>query len=388
MALTWSDNFNSRPDGKLPDSIYGGGDLPNVGSGGRNGGKRVTWNQNALSIGGGGSSFFRSAMRIDNGGNVVTPFMAGIGQPSNSLNSRYWLFGGAYLGFAYSGIVATEDGAIAAVNGGAFELGPNSTNVSLLGISEPGVVPIGRGWFLLEVFITWSATGTVRVRINGETVLLLLGVYTKSPEDYCVAILQQPACPLESPLLWPNEVTEIGIGGFTRGGRAYGGVGWTGSIDFLAAFDEDTGDIADMAVSDLVPIGDGALSQSTITGTTPAATRWQSVSDALTPDGDQTTVTFSAPALGEDEYTLSAFPFASGTIYGVQGATTHRVSAPGYAAVSMGASDGVNAVYSQPILSRSRDFVLHGDIIPERPAGGAWTPADLSALRMRVKREA
>lgn len=389
MGLVWVDNFSQYPLGQLPNGPWAGRSLPTVATQGRNGGQRVTWNGNAMvRSGGGNSTFFRAAYRVDSGGGVLTPIMARVGNTSNTLTSWHWLCGGAWNGFAYTGLVLSEDGAIHAVRGGAFESGPNATNVLLLGSSPPGSVPLRRGWFLLEVFIVWATLGSVTVRVNGQTVLGLINVNTKSPEDYCSTVLGQAACPTVSDDLWPNAVTEFGMGGITRGAQYVTPQGWAGSIDFLALFDADPGDVADMAVADLLPNGDGAVSQSTITGTSPAATRWQSVDDALTPDGDATTVTFvDSTAPDEDEYTLTDLPFGSGVIYGAQVSAIHRVSSPGFSSASLGLSDGSNTRYAAPLFSRARSFAWQASPHPERPAGGAWTVGDFANLRVRVKRE-
>jgi hypothetical protein len=386
MGMIWVDNFSQYPLGQLPVGVWSGRSLPTVATQGRNGGQRVTWSQNAM-VRGGGGSFWRAAYRIDSGGGVRTWRNAHGELPEGTLSSWHWLVGGSYLGYAYSGVVVTEDGAIHVVRGGGFEGGPNATLAEIVASSQPGVVPIRRGWFLLEVEFVWAILGRVVIRINGINVLTYIG-NTKSNEDFCVQILQAAACPLDSDLLWPNRVTELGVGGFTRGAAYMPRTGWTGSIDFIAAFDTDPGDIADMAVADLLPDGDGAVSESDITGTTPAATRWQSVDDALANDGEATTVTFTdtaAPA--EDEYTLTAFPFGSATIYGVQQSAIHRVSSPGFATARLGVSDGTNVSYGGPLFSRARTFRWQASPTPEKPSGGAWAVGDLANLRLRVQRE-
>lgn len=387
MGLVWMDNFSQYPLGQLPRGAWDGRSLPTVATQGRNGGQRVTWNQNAMVRGGGGNStFYRAAYRVDNGGSIVIPFLAQQGFASNTLTSWHWLCGGSWNGFAYTGIVATQDGAVHAIRGGAFEAGPNSQNVFLIASSQPGVLPIQRGWFLLEVFIVWGTFGSVSVRINGQTAINVINVNTKSPEDYCAVVLGSGSCPLAD--FWPNRITEFGVGGFTRGAQYIGNTGWSGAIDYLTLFDADPGDIADMEIADLVPDGTGAVSESDITGTSPAATRWQSVADALTPDGDATTVTFrDTTAPDEDEYTLSGLPFVSGTIYGAQVSAIHRVAAPGYSSVALGLSDGTNVSYGPALFSRQRSFTTQASPAPERPAGGAWTVADFTNLRVRVKRE-
>lgn len=390
MGLVWVDNFSQYPLGQLPNGPWSGRSLPTVATQGRNGGQRLTWNSNAMARGGGGGgTFFRAAYRIDSSGGVLTPIVAKVGQPAGTLTSWHWLCGGSWNGFGYGGLVVTEDGAIHFANGGGFEGGGNTQNAVIRGSSAPGKVPIRRGWFLLEALIEWSIAGSVVVRINGETVLELYGIYTKSTEDYCALVLGYGSCPYPaSAARWPEYITEFGLGGFTRGAQYVAPQGWVGSVDFLALFDADPGDIADMAVADLLPNGDGAVSQSTITGTSPAATRWQSVDDALSPDGDATTVTFvDSTAPDEDEYTLTDLPFGSGTIYGTQVSAIHRVSAPGFSSASLGLSDGSNTQYAAPLFSRARSFAWQASPLPERPAGGAWTVGDFVNLRVRVKRE-
>lgn len=385
MSLTAADTFSTYPvDAPLPAGRWAVRDAPTVEAGGRNGGHYLAWDTNAIAFGGG--TFWRAAYQITTGGNIHTWRNTVAGFPTGTLPTWSWLCGGAWRGYAYAGLVVTEDGAIHVARGGGFEGGPNATNAEVVASSAAGVVPVGRGWFLLEAAFGWGVAGSVAVRINGVPVLSYSGP-TVSTEDYCTQILNATACPLESDSLWPAYVDAFGVGGFTRGAQAVRFGGWVGKLGLAALFSTDPGDVADMAVTDLIPTGAGAVSQSTIGGTTPAPTRWQSVDDALAPDDGATFVTFSsATTPAADEYTLPAFPYGAATIYGVQGAGRHQVSHPGYSVARFGASDGSTVAWSAPLFSRTRTWQWHSAAIPTAPDGGTWTVADLAGVRLRVER--
>lgn len=393
MALRWIEDFRQYQTGVMSRDVWSG-NLPTLSDSGRNGKRAANWNKNTMIRGGGGTTVYVvGGYKVESGGRVITSNVSEAGYTSSTLTSAHWLVGCAWNGFAYCGIVATEDGGIHVVSGGAFENGPSSQDVSIIGSSAPGALPLGRGWFVLEFLAVIGITGSVTVRINGKTVLNIAGVYTKNPGDYCEYVLRQPACPAESPLLWPNYADSVVVGGGTRGGRYTSGLqGWTGAVDFLATFDErGTIDgstfLGDIQVDDRLPSGNGATQESTITGSTPAATRWQSVDDALTPDGDVTSVTFFRDTLGLDEYQLSALTIDSGaTIYGVQPSVIGRTSAPGFATAIVGARDGASTVDAVPILMRSPSFKYLASPLPLAPDGGDWTVAKVNAFNLRLKR--
>lgn len=396
MAMLWVDDFRRYQPGTLPRGAWSGGSLPTLANVGRAGKQAIVWNKNAMIRGGGGSTVYVVApYQVESGGRVFTSTVSEAGYPASTLTSAHWLVGCSWLGFAYCGLVATDDGAVHAVSGGAFENGPNSQDVSILGSSAAGVLPIGRGWFVLEFVATIAITGSIIVRINGQTVLQLTGVYTKCPGDYCVYVLKEPPCPLDSPFLWPNYADAVVIGGATRGGRYTNGLqGWRGAIDLVSQFNQaGTIDgstfLGDLQVNDLLPTSDGGVSESTITGTAPAATRWQSVDDLLTPDGDTTSVTFArATAPDTDEYGLSDLGIdPAATIVGVQATAIARTSVPGFAGLRLALRDGGNTALAPAIIARTSTFKPLVAPLPERPGGGDWTVADLDAVALRVTRE-
>ncbi|MES2524030.1 MAG: hypothetical protein V4617_15090 [Gemmatimonadota bacterium] len=390
MELQWAEPFTTY--GGIGATVGAGlwrGSLPGLVSGGRFGGPRVRWDRHSMSRGGGGPAFTVSlAIKLE--GSPVQAFRltdTRLGL-ANTLTSKNWIVGCAWNGFAYCGLVVSNDGAVHFVRGGAFENGPNSQDVEVYASSGGGVFPF-TGWCLVQFHVVLGVAGTTTCRINGD-VVLSSNAYNKNPGDYCSYVLRQAACPLVSDNLWPDLATDIVIGGPTRGSIYGGGLGWTGYIDSVWAFDTtDLGDpySPDLRVDDLVPNGDGALSQSAIGGTSPAATRWQSLTDVAVPDDAATTVVFDDTMPKTDEYTLANLPHADPTIYGVHAVAIARRGPFGTAQVRFGLNDGANTVNGGLARVRTPQFQSVGTGFPLAPDGGAWTLADVQALRLRIGRE-
>lgn len=383
-TLEWIEDWRPYPVGPLTGSPWQTTVQPSLSNGGRDGKRVVNWNNNGI-VRAGSASLISGCYRVDSGGNVLTPFVTVQGYLANILTCANWLMGGAWNGWPYCGIVVTNDGALHIHRGGAFARGPNSQDTFIVASSSGGVVPIGRGWFFLEAFFVWSqVAGRAIVRVNGQQVINYLGP-TTYPYDFCELILGlPPGCGQ----FWP-VANQVVIGNAARGG--FGFHGWQGAIDFLASFTPvDENDVigTDLRVDDLIPVSDGDTVQSTIGGTSPAPTRWQSVDDVAATDGAVTAVEFDrdlVPLL--DEYDVSAFPFGGGTVYGVQVVADLKTSVPGYADIQLGLKNASGTVDAPVRTIRSNIYNRFQASAPEKPGGGAWDVAALANLQARFRRQ-
>lgn len=386
-TFSFLDGFLGYPAGPFAGGAYRVLGNPVITNAGRGGKPVLAMSQDGLIFSAGGnSSHFVLILKVDDGGSVISPLCNVRDYLPGVLTSSNWLVGGSMNGWPYSGLVVTADGSIHVHRGGAFAANANSLHSEIAASSAPGVVPIQRGWFLLEVIFVWHPIfGSASVRINNQLVLSYTGG-TVYPEPYC-NVFPSPDC---DNVAWPSFITEGVIGRGTRG--AFQFHGWFGLIDFLGVrTPADTNDFLgeDLTVELLTPIADGAVSESTIVGTEiGVTTRWESVADGNDIDNDATAVRFTdtaAPA--EDEYVMSPISGTPGDIYGVQVTSVHRVSSPGYSISRLGASDGTNLIKSAALFSRARDYLPQSAVLPTAPDGSAWSEAALTALRVRVERE-
>lgn len=383
-TLNWSDDWRSYALGPLAGSPWLTSSQPSLVDSGRDGKRSVTWNSNGM-YRPGGTNHIYGVYRVDDGGSVLTPFNTVQGFLSDILTCSNWILGAAWNGWPYCGIVVSNDGAVHVHNGGAFARSPNSQDGSILVSSNAGVIPIGRGWFFIEAIFVWDDTnGRAIVRVNNQTVINYTG-NTVYPYPFCELIL---GIPTPCGFTWPNA-NQVVIGKAARG--AFPFHGWTGSIDFLASFSpaSDSDFIGtDLRVDDLIVNGNGPTINSTISGTTPAATNWQSVDDFSANDGAVTTVSFDKDDVPElDEYELASFPYGAATIYGVQVAADLRTSSPGYADIQIGLTDGTNISDSPQRNIRSSIFNRFVAEAPLTPSGGTWDVAAVNSLRARFQRK-
>lgn len=395
MGFQWVDSFVTY--GGAGNPVTPGvwrGVLPSLENGGRDGTPRARWNNHSMVHSGGGAGFVVSmAIKMEYSPVLIRTLSDRRNNIANTLTSKNWIVGCAWNGFAYFGVVATMDGALHLVGGGAFENGPNSQDVTLLASSYGGMLPF-RGWSLLTVKAQIGDPGTVFVYVNGRQVINY-GGYNKPPGDFCQYV-RRSVLPCSgddiSEELWPNYVTDICIGGPTRGSQYAGNVGWTGYIDSVWGFDLGGtygGYLGDLKVETLSPNGAGAFSESIIAGTTPAPTRWQSVDDALTPDGEATGINFDDSVFPQkDEYTVGNMPQPDPEIFGVHALAIARRGAFGSAAMRLSLGDGVDTIHGGLLRVRAPQLRSIGYGFPLSPAGADWTLADVNALRLRLTREA
>jgi hypothetical protein len=219
-------------------------------------------------------------------------------------------------------------------------------------------------WNWLELKVDISGTGAFAVRLNG---------------------LQ---------LVDESDVRTIPEGnGFTNPGYAT----WVElkegqDVDdvYVLNTDGDTNNdfLGDLQVDLLKPVGPGLHSESSIVGTTPAATRWQS---QLTADSGVSAVQFDAT----DEkysYAFEDLPYEDATVYGVQLTTQARKSDGGPARVTLTNDVGgetVDAEHDGVALLQ----VSAGDIYAmqhaalDESADGPWTLERVQDSEFGIRRE-
>jgi hypothetical protein len=138
----------------------------------------------------------------------------------------------------------------------------------------------------------------------------------------------------------------------------------------------------DLVARELAPTADGSPQASTITGTAPAGTRWQSV---LTDDADVTTVSLGA-AGAEDQYVMQSVS-GGDTIKAVQVFARVRKSDGGSAQVSVGLENGDGRLLGDGVtVESSSEHQTVAQTFPTDPAGDAWDAASVNAADAVVRR--
>lgn len=318
MALLFADSFDhyNAATSKLKWDFVkrvGGLRIESVGRRGTNG---VNWSAEgvAKNIGSqttviAGAAFFPSA----------TDYLPALNkhfvtQGANLVTSNALLLGFGYQGLTQVGVALAQDGSLHVVRGCALELSAFSSASERVASSSAGVMNF-TGWSYLEVKVVFGESPTVTVKVNGVTVLSYSGPNTQDG--------------------LPDQATQFYIGGGSIGGSAGAGIGWSGMVDdvylFNATGDTNNDFAGDLAVDFLRPDGDGVVSDSAIMGTSPAATRWQSVDDAV-PDLNATYVQFADEDTA-DSYTHEDLPYTTATVLGVQGLITARKDDAGLVAL-------------------------------------------------------
>lgn len=285
---------------------------------------------------------------------------------ANIVTSNAFLLGFGYQGLAQVGVALAQDGSLHVVRGCALELSANSTASQKVASSSAGVMNF-TGWAYLEVKAVFGASPSVTVKVNGTTVITYTGPNTQDG--------------------LPSQVTQFYIGGGSLSGGAGVGIGWSGYVDDVYLFNgtgaTNNNFAGDLAVDFLRPNGAGVVSDSTIMGTSPAATRWQSVDDVVI-DGNTTYVQFADEDTA-DSYTHEDLPYTTATIVGVQGVIAARKDDAGLVAlchttrVNSADLDGPNR------YPAGNDYDLF--LTPfDASADGAWTLEKVQDSEFGVKR--
>jgi len=228
-------------------------------------------------------------------------------------------------------------------------------------------------WNFLEWKITAATddTGSFQVRVNNDLVADVTGVRTVP--------FAQGDGPADPQYYNPENFTQFSIDS-TIGTNAFDDLyvlnaeGYTNN-DFLG----------DTYVELLLPDGDGLVDDSTIIGTSPETTRWESVRIA---DGAISAVQFSAT--GEaDSYTFEDLPYATATVYGVQVVAQARKEDSGF--IRMNLTNDVNSetVDADPTLltPSAGDVYAYRTAQLDESADGAWTLQKVQDSEFGVRRE-
>jgi hypothetical protein len=214
-------------------------------------------------------------------------------------------------------------------------------------------------------------TGSFQVRVNNDLVADVTGVRTVP--------FAQGDGPADPQYYNPENFTQFSIDS-TIGTNAFDDLyvlnaeGYTNN-DFLG----------DTYVELLLPDGDGLVDDSTIIGTSPETTRWESVRIA---DGAISAVQFSAT--GEaDSYTFEDLPYATATVYGVQVVAQARKEDSGF--IRMNLTNDVNSetVDADPTLltPSAGDVYAYRTAQLDESADGAWTLQKVQDSEFGVRRE-
>lgn len=369
MSLVYCDSFDhyQSAESYLKWDI-GSAPVANVG---RRGTQGLNWNKGGIARNIGnqttaiiGMAVFAASSDLD------TISVKHNGTPvANTLTSKCYLFGLGYQGVSQIGVAFTNDGALHIVRGGAFDLSSSEGGVNILASTAAGVLPL-TGWAFVEgkFIAATGGTGTAIVRVNGQVVLNQTAVQTTRPTGGLPALY-----------------TQLFIGGPSFGGLE--GAGWAGRIDdlyvFNAAGTTNNDFIGDVRVEYRKPNGAGNASDSTIQGSTPAPTRWQSVDDQL-PDGEVTYVSLEAID-DADSYAHEDLPFDEADVYAVQHVAAARKSDAGLTAIK--ATQRVNSLDDQGPERYPAGGEFAYQLTPfDESADGAWTLAKFNDSEFGVQR--
>jgi hypothetical protein len=243
-------------------------------------------------------------------------------------------------------------------------------------VTEPNLFQFGQ-WNYVEFKATASyTTGSFYIYVNGvevaavEDVRTVPFIYGDDPDD--------PA------FLAPATFTQVAL--------VFNSTSNNGSA---AAFDDfyifdDTGStnndvIGDVQVDLILPDGVGAASDSTIEGSAPAASRWES---ARVADGATAFVRLAAVD-EEDSYTFEDLPYETADVFGVQVVTVARKSDSGPARLALTNRVGSGEIDAAPDLlpPSAGDIFGTQHAALDASAEGAWTLERVQDSEFGVRRQ-
>jgi hypothetical protein len=238
-----------------------------------------------------------------------------------------------------------------------------------LWLSDPGVFQFGT-WNYLEFKAIASyddGVGRIVVRLNGEELVDQLGrtvPWNRGDSDGTAGVN-------------PSYFSQFSFNELS------------GSLDDLYILNlegsRNNDFLGDLQVDLILPDGAGLRSDSTIIGTTPLATRWQS---ERTADGAVSAVQFDATD-DSDSYTFEDLPYSTATIYGVQLSALARKADSGSARMALTNDLNALAVDASPVLltPSAGDIYAYREAHLDESADGPWTLEKVQDSEFGVRRE-
>lgn len=283
---------------------------------------------------------------------------------NNSITSRSFLLGFGFQGITQCGLVLAPDGSLHVVRGAAFDLGSNSLASELVASSSATAVRFGQ-WTFIEMKVT---PGSVVVRVNG------------------VAVITASVSTIQNGM--PSSYNQFYVHG---GSSESADGGWTGKIDDLYLLNtsgaQNNDFLGDVRVDYCKPDGPGFYSQSSIIGTNPAATRWQSVDDQI-PDDAVTGVELVAEG-DRDLYTHENITYDEALVFGVQGVVYARRQDAGLSAFRhtqrLSTTDNENPKVHYPA---GGDYAFYLSPFDTAADGTVWSREKFNDSQFGMKREA
>jgi hypothetical protein len=227
-----------------------------------------------------------------------------------------------------------------------------------LATSAAGIIRFNSwNWVEMRALFGYDLAGSFTVWVNDTQIL---------HNAACQTIPRNPADDeSEGIYINPEHITQFQLIG---GGDA-------GVMDDIYVNDEEgsynNARLGDLQVDFLRPDGAGAESDSDIVGTTPAATRWQSV-DETEQNGGVDAVRFDASG-EEDSYTFTDLPYPTATIFGVQVTAFARKSDSGIARAQLTTRVNALDLTSPDVLTPSAGDDYGGISASfDESADGAW----------------
>jgi hypothetical protein len=279
----------------------------------------------------------------------------------NICTSRAFLLGLGYQGIAQMGIAAAQDGSLHVIRGAALDLNANSTASQLVASSVPGAIKFNQ-WVHIAAKVTPT---TCVVRVNNVEVI-----------NATVSTIQNGL---------PSTFSQVLMHGGTFGQLA--GAGWAGRVDDLVVLNTsgaaNNDFLGDVRVDYLKPNGSGYVSDSVIGGSSPAATRWQSVDDVVS-DGDATFVELEEVG-DKDSYAHENLLFDSATVFAVQHIIAAAKSETGLAGIR--GTQRVNSINA----NGSTMYPAGGEYVYllsafDTSADGSWTLTKLNDSEFGMER--
>jgi len=225
-----------------------------------------------------------------------------------------------------------------------------------------------------------AAGGAVQIKVDGTQILNLTAINTTAGAGTSNGRIDR---------------VSVGIGATTPGNP------WSSAQSFGVSFDDffaqdpasgfNVSDPGNCTVEAIMPAGAGALTQSTIGGSVPAATQWQGVNEI--PPNDATTVNSFTAQGQEDLYTLAALSGVH-VVFGI-GVRLRMAAASGisngfanlYPVARVGAG-GADALRLERVLAvTSTSWVASAPRGWDAdPTGNQWAYATLASLQVGARR--